>query len=466
MTIHDIQEKKQNLAKYQPNAMVGKPGTLRDLLDRFKPEMMKVIPAHVSPERLLKTAMAAMSRQPALLQCTQESVIKSIMTSAELGLDCSGTLGDAYMVPFKNKGRSEAQLIIGYRGLARLARQSGEIKRIEAELVYEKDHFVFSKGTDFKLEFAPRLAGDRGKLLGAYALAEFKDGGIQAEWMTLEDLNKIKARSKAKDFGPWKTDSGEMMRKTVFRRLSKWLPLSADTAFTKAIASDSDASIDAEFEVVGGDEEGIQPHDEIAQQPDESKADAAARAIKAKDSAKAEEGVAEALDPMTAKIEDKVNSMNKAAVTDYAEQIGMKVDGRWSLPKLRKKVIKFKLEQIRGAAAAAESEGEESSPDQPAEPSPPPSGGRQIVFPEGKGPDDVREEDEPEEPDFDVINPSDVEAIASQIKSFADENEIHSSKVWKKFEGKFGDLDDIPADQTQDAYDFLANEVLVVEAYS
>ena len=446
MNITHLEEKKTNLAKYEGNKPVGKAGTLKDLLEQFKPQLLQVIPKHVSPERLMKTAMAAMSRTPKLLQCTQASVIKSIMTSAELGLDCSGTLGDAYLVPFKNKGTMEAQLIVGYRGLARLARQSGEIKRIEAELVYEKDHFVFSKGTDFKLEFSPRLDGDRGKFRGAYALAEFKDGGVQAEWMTLEDLNKIKARSKAKDFGPWVTDEGEMRRKTVFRRLSKWLPLSADSSFTAAVAADNEGSIEAEFEVVGESDEGIESHAEIAQQPEETKADAAVRAMKQGKAAEAEKGIEKELDPNVDIVSMKILGMKKTALAKYAEQIGMEVDGRWSLPKLQRLTVEFKKAQLRGEEPA------------PVEQSIMESTGMPADFPE------------PDEPNFEVLDPADAEAIAGQVKTFADKNGIPSRKVWARFERECTatlgiepdtDLDDIPAEHTEHLYGLLANKILV-----
>src|SRR5690606_27429219 len=116
----------------------------------------------------------------------------------------------------------QCQLVIGYRGLAKLARQSGEIKRIEAEVVYEKDKFVYRKGSTFELDYYPCLEADRGAAVGAYALVQFKDGGIQAEFMPVSEIEKIRARSKAawdrngNPVGPWKDDWAEMARKTVF----------------------------------------------------------------------------------------------------------------------------------------------------------------------------------------------------------------------------------------------------------
>jgi DNA-binding winged helix-turn-helix (wHTH) protein len=77
-------------------------------------------------------------------------------------------MGEAYPVPYGN----QCTFIPGYRGLVKLARQSGEVKRIETNVVCEHDQFTFEEGSTFKLVFKRKLDGDRGKPRGAYALAE------------------------------------------------------------------------------------------------------------------------------------------------------------------------------------------------------------------------------------------------------------------------------------------------------
>ena len=213
--------------QYKP---VRTTGNLKALLQVMQSRVRDILPQHVTPEKMMKLALMAFNRQPKLYECTGASIVESILRSAELGLDCSGSLGESYLVPYYNsrEKRLECQLIVGYKGLAKLARQSGEISRIEAEVVYANDHFVYQKGSDFKVEFRPLLRGERGEKLGAYALAEFKEGGYQAVFMSVDDLEKVRAMSQMGNAGPWKEHREEMDKKTAWRNLSKWTPLSSE----------------------------------------------------------------------------------------------------------------------------------------------------------------------------------------------------------------------------------------------
>jgi recombination protein RecT len=252
----------QQLAKqqrpFEPLAPIGTAGGLKALLEAQRNGIAQALPRHVTPERLIKTFLVAANRIPDLLQCTQASILETINRAAELGLDLSGTLGEAYPVPFNNKMKrpdgtefwaKQCQLIIGYRGLAKLARQSGEIKRIDADVVCENDEFTFRKGSDARCEFVPNLKGDRGKPVGAYAYVQFKDGGEQFDFMPFSDIEKVRARSKSGSdkqgnaIGAWKSDWPEMAKKTIFRRVAKWLPLSTEK-FVRALEQD-----DADYEL-------------------------------------------------------------------------------------------------------------------------------------------------------------------------------------------------------------------------
>ena len=218
----------QALVKYEAAKPVQSRGTLQALLEQQKDSLAAVLPAHVKPEHLIKMTLLATTKQPKLLKCSQESFLKSVMDAASLGLDCSGTLGSAWLVPYG----TAAQLIIGYRGLIDLARRSGQISRIEAHLVYAQDTFKVQFGLDPVLEHTPYMEADRDTAKDAircvYAVAELKDGTKQLEVMTLAEIEAIRNSSKAGNNGPWKEHFGEMARKTVVRRLCKYLPLSAE----------------------------------------------------------------------------------------------------------------------------------------------------------------------------------------------------------------------------------------------
>lgn len=249
-------------SNYNPMTPIGTPGALKALLESQKGSIAQMLPKHITPERLFKTMLVAANRTPDLMKCTQASLLETINRAAELGLDLSGTLGEAYPVPFNNRAKdgsgrdvwvTQCQLIIGYRGFAKLARQSGEIAKIEADIVCVNDVFTMTKGSNGSCDFAPCLTGDRGDIVGAFAYVRFKDGSEQYDFMATADIEKIRMRSKSgaagKDsqyakkgdpMGAWKSDWGEMAKKTVFRRVAKWLPLSTEK-FVAAMELDNDA---------------------------------------------------------------------------------------------------------------------------------------------------------------------------------------------------------------------------------
>jgi recombination protein RecT len=113
--------------------------------------------------------------------------------------------------------------------MVELAMRSGALSTIYAEPVYESDKWEYQRGTDPKLIHVPAVfSSDRGKLLGVYAFAKFKDGADASTVMSKADIDGIKNRSRASGSGPWVTDYVEMAKKTVLRRLCKTLPLSPE----------------------------------------------------------------------------------------------------------------------------------------------------------------------------------------------------------------------------------------------
>lgn len=207
---------------------------LKAYLEKMKPAMAAVLPKHVTPDRITKVVLSATSRQPGLLECTIESIARSVMQASELGLEIGGLLGEAYLVPYKNnkngKWIKEAQCITGYRGLLKLARNSGLLVSLCANIVYANDEFEadLATATVSHRVRASMFTGDRGELVGVYAFAVLKDGGKQLEVMSKGQVDLVRARSKASGSGPWVTDYEQMTRKTVIRRISNYLPLSPE----------------------------------------------------------------------------------------------------------------------------------------------------------------------------------------------------------------------------------------------
>lgn len=223
-------------------ALVKKAETIRDLLmkDSVKKQLALAIPKHLSVERLLRVAYTSILRNPKLMECTPQSLLSCIMVCGQLGLEPDQFLGQAYLVPFKNHGTLECTLIPGYRGYIALARRSGEVQSVSAQVVYTKDHFELTYGIDEKLNHIP-ADGDRGEVRGAYVVFRYKDGSHSFDYMPKADIDRIRARSKSANDGPWVTDYAEMAKKTVIKRHAKLAPMSVE--FAKAVALDDRAEL-------------------------------------------------------------------------------------------------------------------------------------------------------------------------------------------------------------------------------
>lgn len=251
----------------------SRPTTIAGLLTdpAIKSQIALALPRHMTPERLARVALTEVRRVPALAKCDQASFLGAIMQCAQLGLEPGGALGHAYLLPFDKREkvggqwqtvRTDCQLIIGYRGMIDLARRSGQILSLEARAVYTKDRFHVSLGLNPDLTHEPAWDDeDRGPLRFVYAVAKLKDGGTQFEVMSRVEVEKIRAQSKAAQSGPWVTHFEEMAKKTVIRRLFKYLPVSIeiqravglDEQAEAGVPQDNPLTIDADTgEVTGG----------------------------------------------------------------------------------------------------------------------------------------------------------------------------------------------------------------------
>ncbi|TDM24350.1 recombination protein RecT [Macrococcoides canis] len=221
-----VQTTQQNQVANQP-----KPQTIEDYMKKMAPAMAQALPKHMDIDRLTRLAMTTIRTTPALKDADVGSLLGAVMQAAQLGLE-PGLMGHCYLLPFnnKNKGIKEVQFIIGYKGMIDLARRSGHIKSIYAHAVYSNDEFDYELGLESKLVHKPTMNADKGEFVGAYAVAHFKDGGYQFEFMSKADIEKRKGRSKAANskFSPWTSDYEEMAKKTVVRHMWKYLPISVE----------------------------------------------------------------------------------------------------------------------------------------------------------------------------------------------------------------------------------------------
>lgn len=208
--------------------------TLRNIItgDKMRQQFEMALPKHLSAERFARIAITALTRTPKLVECTQTSLFKCLLDLSALGLEPDGRR--AHLIPYGK----ECTLIIDWKGLAELAMRSGLIAKLHADIVCENDEFEFNVGTveRHKIDFRK----DRGQIYAAYAMAETKDGAVFVQVLTKAEIDGIRRRSRASGNGPWVSDYNEMAKKTAFRRLSKWLPLSPE--FRDAL--DKDEAVD------------------------------------------------------------------------------------------------------------------------------------------------------------------------------------------------------------------------------
>ena len=212
--------------------------------DDFKKKMALALPKFLTADRLARVVMNECHKTPALLNCNQGSFLGAILQCAQLGLEPGSALGHCYILPFGSgkaqDGRPNAQLIIGYRGMIDLARRSGQIVSLAAYIVHQEDEFDYQLGLQPNIVHKPAHQAKPGPVTFVYAVANLKGGGVQFEVMSRAEIEAVRDTSKAGKNGPWVTHFDEMAKKTVIRRLFKYLPVSIEIARAVEVDERSD----------------------------------------------------------------------------------------------------------------------------------------------------------------------------------------------------------------------------------
>lgn len=204
------------------NTLAVKQKQIKTLLngDDFRQQVEAALPAHLEPERFIRICLTAMNRTPALANCTQVSLFQCLLDLSAAGLEPDGRR--AHLIPYGQ----QCTLVIDYKGLVELALRNGDISTIHADVVCENDAFTYDLGEvrEHKIDFRQ----PRGEVVAAYVRVVKKDGSIKSEVMSKEEIDAVRADSKAGKSGPWVNHYNEMAKKTVFRRCTKWLILSPE----------------------------------------------------------------------------------------------------------------------------------------------------------------------------------------------------------------------------------------------
>ena len=161
------------------------------------------------------------------------SLKAAIMNVAAIGISLNPALQHAYLVPRDKK----ICLDISFRGLVKLATESGAITWAKAELVFEKDTFAY-RGPSTAPTHEADVFGDRGALKGGYVIAKLPDGEVLIDVMSVAEIHKVRDTSKAKNNGPWVDWYHEMCKKTLIKRAYKsWPQTEGRVRLDRAVAT-------------------------------------------------------------------------------------------------------------------------------------------------------------------------------------------------------------------------------------
>lgn len=205
----------------------------------FSPIEKKMQEAGFSVEKVkqeISFALQLINKNKQLSTCTKESLQQAVLNVSNIGLSLNPAAKEAYLVPRYNSllKTMEASLDPSYVGLVKLLTDAGSVKSMVCQLVYEGDKFEIdlASNTTPVIHKPELVRSKRGQITGVYALATLPDGTRQVEYMDVEEVNAIRERSetyKAFKSGKiqsctWVSDYGEMARKTVIKRIYKYLP--------------------------------------------------------------------------------------------------------------------------------------------------------------------------------------------------------------------------------------------------
>ena len=225
------------LATAAAGAVVAKTTpTLRELVASQESEIAKALPNLLDAGRYVRIVQTELRKNPKLGNCSPSSFLGAVLTAAQLGLEF-GPTQQAYLIPYRNHGTDEVQLIIGYKGWLSLINRSSEIQSVSTRTVHARDHFRYEFGLDEVLEHRP-AEGDRGPITHYYCIIRKTNGGRSFEVCTVEEIEKHRDRYAKKGGeirGPWKDDFDAMAKKTVFLKAKTWLPMSAESTIAQTV---------------------------------------------------------------------------------------------------------------------------------------------------------------------------------------------------------------------------------------
>lgn len=208
---------------------VSKSYAMRQLMIKMKSDIKDALPSHVCVESFQKSVLSLYNLDESLQNCESTTFIAAMIECAKLGLEPNNILGQAYLVPVSVDGVNKVEFQIGYKGLIELAYRSGKLRSLYAHEVRANDEFYIDYGLEHKLIHKPLLDGDRGDVIGYYAVYQMDNRGASFVFMTRDEiLGHSKKYSRSFGCDLWESEFDAMAKKTVIKKLLKYAPLSIE----------------------------------------------------------------------------------------------------------------------------------------------------------------------------------------------------------------------------------------------
>jgi len=215
---------------------------MNELIKSIKPLLpeveKKMIAFGLNPETVKSETSFALQilnepKNVYLRKSTTDSILKSVLNISQVGLTLNPVAKEAFLIPRWDKTSQKVQCVLepSYVGLVKLLTDAGSVTSINTQLVYKEDDFEINLASDNPVRHIPDLT-ERKTIMGVYSIARLLTGEKQVEWMEISEVNKI--RDTSDSYKAWKEDNskhsiwnssyGEMCRKTVLKRIYKYLP--------------------------------------------------------------------------------------------------------------------------------------------------------------------------------------------------------------------------------------------------
>lgn len=237
---------------------------LRELLQVNNKALINSAPRTIGdPNRLLRVAYNTIAYDDKLSQCltTVEgriSILGGVMEAVKMGITLGGPMQEGWLLPFSIRGVMKAQLIVGYMGYRNIMDRSRAVIDLTPRAVHilDADNFDYELGSNPFVRFRPKHQQPTREqdVLACFGVANIRGGGRQIDVLLKDEIDAHRARSRAKDNGPWVTDYPAMGMKTVVRKMAKYLPKSSEL-LARAMELDTqvDTGVEQAFDIEGLD---------------------------------------------------------------------------------------------------------------------------------------------------------------------------------------------------------------------